>query len=96
MNWNIANAKQQFSEVVRLASEEPQPIYNRDRPVAVLISADDFEAFEKWRAEQQKPSLVELFDEIRAILAADGQDGIEIAPRTNRPNPFDDPNYLDN
>lgn len=96
MTWNIANAKQRFSEVVRLSAEEPQTIYNRDRPVAVLISADDFEAFRQWRAQRAGPTLLEQFAEIRAILAADGQDGIELPPRTDRPSPFDDPNYLDN
>ena len=49
MTWNIASAKQQFSEVVRLTAEEPQAIYNRDKPVAVLISAEEFEEFKQWR-----------------------------------------------
>ena len=94
MTWSIANAKQQFSEVVRLTAEEPQAIYNRDKPVAVVISAAEFEAFKRWRAERDKPSLVELFDEIRAALVAEGfEDGIEVPPRRNRPSPFDVPNW---
>ena len=96
MTWNIANAKQQFSEVVRLTAEEPQTIYNRDRAVAVLVSADEFEEFRQWRAQRKGPTLLEQFAEIRAILAADGQDGIEVPPRSDRPNPLDDPDYLDN
>ena len=95
MTWSIANAKQQFSEVVRLTAQKPQAIYNRDKPVAVLISADDFEQFKAWQAQQRKPSLEELFAEIRAVLAQDGDDGIEIPPRVNRPSPFDDPDFLD-
>ncbi len=96
MTWNIASAKQQFSEVVRLTAEEPQAIYNRDKPVAVMISSQDFADFQRWRKERDRPSLTELFDEIRALLAADGQDGIEIPPRTNRFNPMvDDPHYWD-
>lgn len=93
MTWNIASAKQQFSEVVRLTAEEPQAIYNRDKPVAVLISADDFEAFRHWQAERKRPTLTQLFDEIRTILAAEGEDGIELPARTDRPNPFDDPRW---
>ena len=96
MNWNIANAKQQFSEVVRLAAQAPQPIYNRDQAVAVLISAQDFEDFKQWQAQRKQPSLSELFAEIRTILAAQGEDGIEIPPRTNRCNPMvDDLHYWD-
>ena len=72
MAWNIATAKQQFSEVVRLTAEEPQAIYNRDKPVAVLISAQDFEQFKQWQAQRKRPTLSELFAEIRTILAAEG------------------------
>ena len=93
MTWNIANAKQQFSEVVRLTAEEPQAIYNRDKPVAVMISAAEYEEFKRWKQEKKQPTLVELFDEIRAILAAEGEDGIEVPPRVDRPNPFDDPRW---
>ena len=95
MTWNIASAKQQFSEVVRLTAEEPQAIYNRDKPVAVIISAQDFEDFQRWRAERDRPSLAQQFDEIRTLLAAEGLDGIELPPRTTRPNPMDEPGYWD-
>ena len=97
MTWNIASAKQQFSEVVRLTAEEPQAIYNRDKPVAVLVSVEDFEEFKQLRSDRKKPSLLELFAEIRAALIADGaQDGIELPPRTDRYNPMvDDPHYWD-
>jgi prevent-host-death family protein len=94
MTWNIASAKQQFSEVVRLTAQEPQAIYNRDKPVAVLVSATEFEAFKHWQQTQLRPSMNDLFAEIRGVLAADGEDGIEIAPRTNRASPFDDPDFL--
>lgn len=97
MIWNIASAKQQFSEVVRLAAEEPQAIYNRDKPVAVMVSVEDFEELKRLRSECKKPSLLELFAEIRAALIADGAlDGIELPPRTDRYNPMvDDPHYWD-
>jgi len=94
MTWNIASAKQQFSEVVRLTAQEPQAIYNRDRPVAVLVSATEFEAFKKWQDTQRRPSMGDLFAEIRGVLAADGEDGIEVPPRVNRASPFDDPEFL--
>ena len=97
MPWNIASAKQQFSEVVRLTAEEPQAIYNRDKPVAVMMSAEEFEEFRKWREQQRRPTLTDLFAEIRAALIAEGaEDGIEIPPRTDRYNPLvDDPHYWD-
>ena len=94
MTWNIANAKQQFSEVVRLSAQEPQEIYNRDKPVAAVISADDLKEFRRLKAERNRPSLTEHFDAIRAALIADGfPDGIEVPPRRTRASPFDDPNW---
>ncbi len=60
MSWNIAHAKQQFSELVRLCAQEPQPVYNRTRQVAVVIGADDFAAFEAWRRARQAPAALEL------------------------------------
>lgn len=96
MDWNIATAKQQFSEVVRLTVEEPQAIYNRDKPVAVMVSAREYEEFRQWREQRRKPTMGELFAEIRQILAAEGDDGIELPPRTTRYNPMvDDPHYWD-
>lgn len=97
MDWNIATAKQQFSELVRLTVEEPQAIYNRDKPVAVMVSAQEFEEFRQWREQRRKPTMSELFAEIRAALIADGaKDGIDIPPRTDRYNPMvDDPHYWD-
>ena len=94
MMWNIANAKQQFSEVVRLTAVEPQAIYNRDKPVAVMISAADFEEFKQLRAERRAPSLTELFAQFRAAAIDDGfEDGIDVGPRVDRPSPFDDLNW---
>jgi prevent-host-death family protein len=57
ITWNIALGKQQFSEVVRQSAQEPQAIYKRDKPVAVLINADDFEAFRQCHAGQREPTL---------------------------------------
>jgi prevent-host-death family protein len=88
MTWNIANAKQQFSEVVRLCAEEPQPVFNRSRPVAVVISAEDFKAFEAWRQARQTPErldLKDLFGEAREALRDVGCDGLDLPARADRP-----------
>jgi len=90
MTWNIAQAKQQFSEVVRLSAKEPQAIYNRDKPVAVLINADEFEAFRQWRAGQHEPTLAAQFAESRLALQQAGVDALQIPARADvqRPNAF--------
>jgi len=72
MTWNIAQAKQHFSEVVKQAAEEPQLIYNRNQPVAAVVGAEQFAAFEAWRESQaEQPMLDEVFAELRALAAGD-------------------------
>lgn len=90
MTWNIAQAKQQFSEVVRLSAQEPQAIYNRERPVAVLVNAAEFETFHNWRLAQHEPSLSEQFSDLRAALQEARLQGLDIPARsaTQRPNAF--------
>jgi len=87
MTWNIAQAKQQFSEVVRLTAEEPQMIYNRDRCVAAVIDAESFRAFDEWRKKAARKTLGEEFAELRRIAAGD-PDPLPLVPRHTRPNPF--------
>ena len=72
MNWNIAQAKQNFSEVVKLAATEPQIIYNRNTPVAALIAAEELAEYRAWKDGQAaKPSLVEVFAHMRALANGD-------------------------
>jgi prevent-host-death family protein len=91
MDWSIAQAKQQFSEVVRLAAAEPQAIYNRSTPVAMLVGADEFEQFKRWKARRAAPPLADSFGRLRAELTSAGLDGIDIEPRPieGRPNSFE-------
>jgi prevent-host-death family protein len=72
MPWNIAQAKQRFSEVVKQAATEPQIIYKRNQPVAAIIGAEDLAKFQEWRRTQSKPrTLADDFDELRALAADD-------------------------
>ncbi|MFO1420456.1 MAG: type II toxin-antitoxin system Phd/YefM family antitoxin [Candidatus Competibacteraceae bacterium] len=87
MSWNIAQAKQRFSEVVKQAAAEPQLIYNRDRLVAAVIDADTFGAFQTWRQRQRTRTLGEAFAELRALAAGD-ENPLPIPERRDRPNAF--------
>ncbi len=85
MAWNIAQAKQQFSEVVRLCAQEPQGIDNRDKAVPTLVNADQFAAFEAWRASQVIPPLLAQFREVGQALI---KEGFELrAPLSFKPLP---------
>ncbi|MBS4095752.1 MAG: hypothetical protein KGZ83_02810 [Sulfuricella sp.] len=91
MSWNIAQAKQQFSEVVRLSVQEPQMIYNRERCVAAVVDAETFLSFEAWRKQSQRKTLGEEFAELRRI-AAEEEYELPTLPRPalGRPNAFVD------
>lgn len=92
MNWNVAQAKQHLSEVIREAAHEPQRIYNRNRPVAAVIAAEDLAGFETWKTSQAKTgqkSIAEEFAVLRQLMIEAGfDDGLEIPPRIDRPNAF--------
>jgi prevent-host-death family protein len=55
--WQLQEAKNKFSEVVRKATEEgPQTVTKHGRDSVVIISAEDYK-----RIEQPEASLVEFF-----------------------------------
>ena len=65
--WQVGQAKQRLSEVLRRSGDEPQRIFSRDRFVAAVVSADLFEEFELWREERRRQSLGRRFDEVREV-----------------------------
>lgn len=87
MSWNIAQAKQRFSEVVKQAAREPQLIYNREHLVAAVIDADEFDAFQTWRRRRSTKTLGEAFAELRALAAGD-ENPLPVPERRDRPNAF--------
>ncbi len=91
MDWTIAQAKQRFSEVVKAAAEEPQAIYNRATPVAVVLNTAEFEQFRQWKSRQGSNPLLASLVQLRAALGVGGFDGIEIEarPLEGRPNSFE-------
>ncbi len=55
--WQLQEAKNRFSEVVRKASEEgPQTVTKHGKDSVVVLSAEDYR-----KLEQPKTSLVEFF-----------------------------------
>ncbi len=87
MLWNIAQAKQRFSEVIRQSATEPKLIYNRGRLVAAVVDAEDFEVFKQWRERTRQRSLADEFAELRQIMREENYE-LEIPPRIDRPKAF--------
>jgi prevent-host-death family protein len=70
MIWNVAEAKQRLSELLRKAAREPQTILNRSRPVAVVVDPETFEEFRAWRQARNARSVADAFAELRALGGA--------------------------
>jgi prevent-host-death family protein len=87
MHWSIAEARQRFSDLVRAAATEPQPVFNRGRLVAAMVDAETYRRFMEWTEHQEKGSIAEAFDELRS-LCADEEYSFEMPDRSDRPNPF--------
>lgn len=85
MSWNIAQAKQRFSDLVRQTAAGPQLIYKRKRLVAAVIDAQQYRAFQEWSQQAGGRTLADEFAELREILS--GQDDtLDPSPRSTRPN----------
>ncbi|PWU19122.1 MAG: prevent-host-death protein [Candidatus Rokuibacteriota bacterium] len=83
MRWNIGEAKQRFSEVVRRAANEPQLICNRERVVAAVVNADAAANLESIRARASQRSLADAFQECRELLARERYT-LKVPTRRNR------------
>ena len=82
-DWRIGEAKQRFSEVVRRSSSEPQRIYNRDRLVAAVVSAELLDEIEQLRRERSTWTLDKAFSEIRDICDEEGYQ-LDVGKRRDR------------
>ena len=85
MSWNIAQAKQRFSHLVRQSAAAPQLICNLKRLVAAVIDAGAYRAFTEWSERASGRTLAAEFAELRQILP-DGGVTLPPVPRSTRPN----------
>jgi prevent-host-death family protein len=83
--WNIAQAKQRFSDLVKQAAAGPQLIYNRKRLVAAVIDVEEYRAFQQWSQKGGGPTLADEFAELRQILSEENCT-LVASPRSTRPN----------
>ncbi|MYN64787.1 MAG: type II toxin-antitoxin system Phd/YefM family antitoxin [Acidobacteria bacterium] len=81
--WRIAEAKQQFSEVVRRSGDAPQKIYRRDRLVAVVVSPDVLATIEAVRGRQSPRTLADAFSDVRSACLEERYE-LELPERRDR------------
>lgn len=81
--WNVGEAKQQFSKVLRRSERAPQLIYRRNRLIAAVVSMDEAKA----AAVASPPTIGERFEEARALLRGENYHLPQIR-RRSRANSF--------
>ena len=86
--WSIARAREQVAELIRLAAREPQPIYNRDRPVGVVVDPQSYVEFMRFKQQQAQRSVGAAFEELRALGEEEGYSLDLGGVRVDRPNPL--------
>ena len=87
--WNVADARRRFADLIRAVEKRPQLIKNRNRVVAVVVDPDEYVRFEEWRSGTRGRSVAEAFDELRSICREESYE-LLIPERVDRPNPFVD------
>jgi prevent-host-death family protein len=87
MNWSVAEAKQQLSEVLRRANARPQTITKRSRDIAVVIDIQEFREFERWKRSGRRKTVADAFAELRLVAATPGP-ALKAPRRGNRRGQF--------
>jgi hypothetical protein len=87
MKWTVAKAREHFSELLREAASEPQPIYNRDRLVGAVVGVEALEEYRAVLERKKERTLAESFEGLRALLADEGYE-LHLPLREDRENAF--------
>lgn len=90
MNWSVAEAKEQLSEVLRRAATRPQTITKRARDIAVVVDVQEFRAFQKWKDAGRTKTVAQAFEDLRGISGTRGP-ALKAPARRNRRVPFRPP-----
>ena len=86
MNWSVADAKQQLSELIRQTHTEPQLVYRRKELVAVVVDPATFDRLQE-REEHSQTTLDVAAAEVRRVLAEEGYE-LTVPERSDRPHAF--------
>ena len=79
--WSAADAKRRFAEVIKGATNEPQVVELRGKPVGVVIS---YETYTKNQKAFSQQSLARWLEELKPLHDQEGD--MELPPRRDRPD----------
>lgn len=83
--WKINEAKNHFSEILNACYQEPQFVYEKNDPVAVIVNIQLFKVLIGQGQRKTGPSMRQLLDEIQTIIQNDSFE-ITVPKRSDRFN----------
>jgi hypothetical protein len=83
--WTVTDVKDRFAEIMRASLQEPQIVYDQNKPVSVVVNVNFFHQLMNLRARQARPTIAELLEELREIHKSEPVE-IEAPTRQDRPN----------
>jgi len=83
--WTVTDVKDHFAEIIRACLQEPQFVYDQNKPVSAVVDIKFFNQLMNLRARQARPTIAELLDELREIHKSEPVE-VEAPIRQDRPN----------
>lgn len=88
MKWSVAEAKARLSELLNETPKAPQVIENRGREVAVVLSMDEYQRLQRYKAQTEPQVRMNEFLAFSARLREEGGAALALSPRVTRLSPF--------
>jgi PHD/YefM family antitoxin component YafN of YafNO toxin-antitoxin module len=87
--WTVGEARAHLPELFKAAGHQPQRVFRRKQPAAVVVSPSEFEELAALRTESEEQTLADAFAELRGF--EDGLNvGLEVPQRCDRKSGFPD------
>jgi hypothetical protein len=83
--WTVTDVKDRFAEILRASLQEPQFVYDQNKPVSVVVDVNFFNRLMNLRTRQTRPTIAELLQELREIHKSEPVE-FETPTRQDRPN----------
>lgn len=83
--WTLTDAKSRIAEIFRSCVQEPQIVYDQNKPVGVVVDVKLFADLMRLRTRPYRPTIAELFEKLDEIHKFEEVE-IEAPIRHDRPN----------
>ncbi len=88
IDWNIADAKSHFSDLIKKSEQVPQVISRHGRQVSVVLSYNSYIALKHYASDRESAARIgEFLRFSRQLAEEDGGVDLELPPRSNRAVP---------